>query len=465
MSVTFKHPEYNENHSKWKLIWDVLNSNVKEYIKDVDKNDKVRNCEYKDGAQLNNFTLKTKLGLIGELFRRDPECELPENLEYLKESGDDFDSSIYHIAKNCVGEALSVGRYGLLVDFPPVEGGLTEEEAQNPELYARIYEYTADNITSWHVENFQGKAKLTLVVLQEPGYKLQDDGFTLEQTVQYRVLRLIDGIYSQSVYDSDENHVSTYIPTDATGNSWNEIPFTFVGSEGISPKVNPMPLLDLAQLNIGHLQNSADFEESVYVCGQPILVFTSDQSKEEFAASNPNGIKIGARAGINLGIDGSCQLLQASPNQLADVAMKRKEEQAIMLGARLINKEADRETAESVRKRNTEETSVLLSVALNVELALERSCKYVLRFMSENYESLQQEISIKLDKQFFDKAVDANLLMAKLQLYEKGLLSREEVVKDLKLNTNSEDYLKDYIDEPVETLPEYGNQPEPTNKL
>lgn len=59
------------------------------------------------------------------------------------------------------------------------------------------------------------------------------------------------------------------IPTDYNGKQWDYIPFTFVGAIDNTPVIESAPLLELADLNLAHYIDSADFQESVYFVGQP----------------------------------------------------------------------------------------------------------------------------------------------------------------------------------------------------
>jgi hypothetical protein len=58
-------------------------------------------------------------------------------------------------------------------------------------------------------------------------------------------------------------------PKRGDGEAWNYIPFTFVGSVNNDETPDLPPLYDLAVLNVAHYRNSADYEESCYMVGQP----------------------------------------------------------------------------------------------------------------------------------------------------------------------------------------------------
>lgn len=465
MPVNDTRRDYDNIVKGWKLVRDVVISNARHYIKDIDVTDPTRCKQYKDEAQFTNFTTRTKHGLLGAVFRRDPIITLPEDIQYLQNDATGFRMPLDKFLQECVGEVLMTGRYGLLVDYPSQNENLTQAEIEARNLKARIYRYTAENIINWQEVIVDGAPVLSLVVLKEVYDSLGDDGFQWIEKTQYRVLRLIDGIYHQQIYvqqeaksqsaskqgstttqlDSQTGNeftlVAEYVPTNARGEVWNYIPFIFLGSEDNDSAIDPAPMYDLAMLNVGHLRNSADFEESVHIVGQPTLIISTEMSQEEFANANPGGVKIGARKGYNLGINGKAVFLQASPNQLADEAMKRKEEQAIMVGARLISHALDRETATAAKMRHSGETSILATICSNVEQGVELACAYIMCFMSTKPMPLDDEydedgdeigddqnlIDIQLNRQFFDKDLDPNLVMAQIQLLINGLVAKSDV--------------------------------------
>lgn len=438
MPVSSEHPQYQEIVNNWILVRDVINSRVKKYIKDVDVNDPARNVRYKDDAMLTNFTSRTRSGLVGAIFRRHPLVDLPTEVEYLKtDATGSTCEGISKLAQEITSEIIQTGRFGILTDFPVVEGdSVTAEEQEARDLKARFYKYPAESIINWKQELVDGKPFITLVVLLESTDVIDpEDGFKWNRQKQYRVLRLVAGTYTQEIYNEDGDIVSASVPTGADGEPFNTIPFEFVGSEDNDESVDILPVFDLAKLNIGHLRNSADYEESVHITGQPTLIISTQLSKDEFEDANPNGVLIGARRGHNLGEGGSATFLQAAPNQLADVAMKRKEEQAVMIGAKLITPQATNETAEAARMRHSGETSILAIIAKNVEKALVKSVGHALRFMTDQYQTIidtQDSVKIELNDQFFDANLDPNMIMAQIQLKDAKVISKQDVRNTLR---------------------------------
>lgn len=434
MPVYSTHPQYDEYVERWELVRNVVNSKVKQYIYNVapDTSDNImRNKRYKDSAQFTNFTGRTRNALVGQVFRKEMVIELPPSIEYIKDDATGQDMSLQRLAQDVTGEVLMSGRYGLLVDYPAANEGLTALEVERYNLKARIYKYNAESIINWQTTSIGGDQVLSLVVLKEDVCFVGEDGYQWQSKTQYRVLTMYDGYYVQVLYkDKEDDDPAIFEPKNARGERLTYIPFIFVGSEDNDAEIDPAPLYDIAMLNIGHLRNSADYEEMVYVTGQPSLFITTDISYEQFKEQNPQGILLGATRGYNLGQSGSAQLVQAQPTNLPDEAMKRKEEQIVMIGGRLSGQAAPNETAEAARGRHSGEVSALMIIRNNVNHALEKACEYVLDFMGSENERDQIELSINED--FFEKTLDPQKIIAKLQLYTAGIIAKTDIRDELR---------------------------------
>ena len=434
MNVSSQHPRYAWFLDRWRVVRDVVEAMASSHIRTIDINDKARSDMYRDDAVLTNFTGRTKHALIGSVFRRDPECEIPEGLEYLKEdaTGDNF--TLDQLAQQSLGEVLTTGRYGLLADFPigDVDSLDTRTKAtvEKDDLKARIYTYNAESIINWKTELIKGKVVLTMVVLEEITDDLADDGFSWVEKKQYRVLRLKDDIYQQDLYDEQGIHILTHIPHkfDGTVARFDTIPFSFIGSEDNNATIDGSPLYGLATLNVAHLKNSADQEEYLHIAGSPMLVVTSSMSTEQWDAATGGKLKLGSRHAINVGPNGNAQFLQVNATQVIDEAMKRKEDQAVMLGARLITPNSGVETAEAARIRHGSENSVLTTVVMNVSKGIEQALGFVAEF--QGIES--DDISYEVNKKFFDDNTDPQMLMAQIQLHDRGLLAKSDIMSNLR---------------------------------
>ena len=425
MGASSTHPQYDFFLPRWNLTTDVVNTTVKQYVREIDKGDRERTRQYRDNAILTNFTARTKQGLIGAVYRLDPEVELSTTVDYLTEDATGSSLTLNQLSKAIVGDVLETGRIGLLIDFPKADvGGLTQADVEANNNKARVTKYEARSIINWKTDNVGGITILSLVVLKELSAALGSDGFTWTPVIQYRALRLIEGVYVQELYNESEILIEVVVPTKSDGSEFNEIPFVFIGSENNDAVVDNSPLYDLATVNIGHYRNSADYEESVFLVGQPTPVLSVGETNiEEWMTANPDGVEWGSRKGLLVGNGGSATLLQANPNQLADEAMKRKEEQAVMLGARLITANSGVETAEAARIRHGSENSVLSNIVHNVSQGLEDAIEFVAQFMGK----AEEENLFELNDMFFDDTIDPNMIMASIQMIDRGIIAKTDL--------------------------------------
>ena len=413
MPVSTQHPDYEKSAGRWALIRSIVDNRARDYIRTPDKDDPIRTKQYKDDAILTNFTNLTLVGLVGLVFRKDLYADLPAGIEYMYENSTGSGLDIDQLSQFAISELLQTGRLGLLVDY--VENGQV----------AYIKPYSAENIINWKTKNVNGQTVASLVVLLEHVLDDQDDVFSQATKKQYRVLYLNDvNEYVQIVYNEDGEIVSSIVPKDFNGLSFGYIPFVFAGSVNNDPDVDHEPLYDLAVVNLGHYRNSADYEESIFICGQPFpVVVVGEASQEEFMSANPAGFMFGSRKGLVLAGGGNASLLQANPNQLVAEAMKEKLAQAAAIGARLISPAGGRETAEAAKIRYGSQHSALYTIVKNVESALEKALVYVCAFMGVD----GMQVEFELNEQFYEESADPNLIAQQLMMLDKGVVSVSEI--------------------------------------
>lgn len=441
MPVSTEHPNYQKYLPMWARTRDAVAGSVavkekkNEYLPVPDNNsyderkgtDTVRYRQYIKRAVFTNFTGRTKNALVGAAFRKDPIIELPEQLEYLTTDATGDGLSMTQLAKDELSNLLETGRVGLLVDYPDAGDSLTAEQVEMLNLRAAIVPYEAEAIINWKTDTVRGRRMLVSVTLAET-YLDPEDEFDHTTKTQYRVLRLRDDGYTQQLYREDEPYTQEFYPKQADGSVWDFIPFQFVGSKNNDPTIDDAPLSDIADINMAHYRNSADYEESCFLVGQPSLFITHSLSPDQFRDYNPQGIKLGSRAGHVLGETGSATLLQANPNNLVLEAMRLKEQQMVMIGARIITDRTANETAEGARIRFASENSVLGDLVGNLSEAIETCIGWVGLFMGVDTEDMKFQIN----NEFYDKSVDPQLIMSMIQLLDRQIIGDQDIFDRLK---------------------------------
>ncbi len=431
MSVTNKQLSYEQSLSKWRLVEHCVDGEQavkkagKTYLPmpnatDQSNENLIRYDQYKTRAQFVNFTGRTKKGMIGGVYRKDPIVELPSELEYLIEDASRNGVSLDNLSKLTTGEVLETGRAGLLSDFPQVEEGLTLSETKGNKAY--IINYKADQIINWH--NDAG-GTLDLVVLHEIE-EVSTNEFSFEAENRYRVLQLIDGVYMQSYYDDGGDLLWTAEPKMSDGLTFDEIPFAWVGAEDNDKAIDSAPLYDIAVVNIGHYRNSADYEESCFFVGQPTPVVSG--LTQSWVDDNGGNYMIGSRAAWLLPEGGSGTLMQAAPNQMPQQAMKDKELQMVAIGARVVQDNSGNETATTARINHTGENSALGTIADNVSAAYTNVLMWCAEFMFAN----PDDILFQLNTEFFDMSLDAQTITAQIMLVDRGIMGKTDLRDNLR---------------------------------
>lgn len=420
--VQTKHRNYEAADEKWRLIRSVVSGDTNDYLRNVGVTecDKVvgnqRQKEYEDGAIYYNFTKRTVDGMTGAVFRKDPEVELPDQILYLLDDSDGNGQGIIQQSQEVTREVIELGRGGLFVDIPsaPAEENVngevgiqtpkvvTLQDQRDGKINPKIQFYPAESIINWRTQRFGSVSKLQMIVLREEyEYQSGDNEFLYLTGFQYRVLDLDEsGNYRQRIYIYNQPGELTdtveYEPV-SNGMRMTEIPFVFIGAENNDYTIDEPPMYPLSTLNIGHYRNSADNEEFLHILGQAMLTISpSNAIAAKWKENNPDGVKFGARAGLNLGENGSAQILQAQPNNANAQAMKDKEAQAIQIGAQLITP-SSQETAEAARIKHGADTSVLASIANNVSDGYQKAIGWCLDFLGASAD----DFTFELSKDFF----------------------------------------------------------------
>lgn len=408
-NVKFTRTDYKQLRKQWEVIEDCLDGEVriKErvdlYLPRPNATDKtagniLRYDNYIKRAVFYNVTRRTINGLVGLVFQREPEIELPSSMDTMEDNADGGGVNLVQIAKDTLFMSVAYGKCGILVDYPHADEPITIAMAKQQGIGPTLTAYHPKNIINWRDAVIGGKKKLTLVVLEESEMLTQlGDEFAMEFKPQYRVLRLTDGVYTQQVYTNDgANPGPVVTPTDANGNSFDEIPFFPIGSETNTMKPTSPPAYDLATINIAHYCNSADYEESIFTVGQPTLVLTGLTQEWVKDMFSEGVVEVGSRAAISMPVGGDAKMLQAEPNMIAKEGMEAKEAQMVALGARLVKNDTTEKTATQSTYDQSNADSTLINCAQNVNDGVNEALKFAARFTGAS----DGEIVFKLNTEF-----------------------------------------------------------------
>ena len=431
---SYTRPEVVELTPRWDMIRDCISG--QEAIKfktalylpkpnpdDQSAENKQRYLDYLNRAVFYNATARTVKGLVGQVFARDPILTIPAPMDVFKVDCDGGGLPMDQFARMALAGVISYGRCGILTDYPNSTIPATADDVKKGKRRPTLTYYNAWNVVNWRTMTVGAEKLLSLVVLFESrAVADEDNGFSQSYKSYWRVLALdANGDYISQLwyYDTDEKTYYSedpFYPTDAKGQRWKFIPFTFIGSENNESSPDNPPMYDIAVLNVGHYRNSADYEEAVYCMGQPTLVITglTEQWVKQVLKNKP--IQVGSRAAVALPSGAGAELLQAQPNILAKEAMEQKEDQMKSLGAKLI--ETTQEVARTATEVGIEEastTSLLATSAKNVSHGLTQALKWAANFFSVstyNDDSVEYELNTEFDIARLDPTTIQQLIAA-----------------------------------------------------
>lgn len=413
MPVNSQHPEYKARAEDWIKCRDAFEgqSAIKaagvKYLPKLSEQTTDDYNAYKTRALFYSITSKTISALVGMASSKRPIVTHPTELDkfFLDDSGVQF----YEMLSQSLSENLLMGRFGILVDRPE-SGGL-------PELVG----YTAESIINWRTDEHGNP---TMVVLAENVAKQEsNDEFEIETEPQYRVLRLQNGVYTQSIYSEKGDFVKTVTPLNI-GKTMDFIPFFVVNPFGVGFDMHKPPVLDIVEINISHYRTSADLEHGRHFTGLPVPVVSGVDSSTK--------LRVGSMvAWVLPDHQAKAYYLEFTGQGLISLekALSEKQSQLASLSARLLdNSKKGSEAADTVRLRYMSETASLAAVARAVEALLNKAYKTVA--IMEGLE--EASVSIKLDKEFLDARLSSAELRELVGAYISGGISKETLVYNLR---------------------------------
>ncbi len=395
-----------------------------------------RNAGYICGARLYNATERTLSGMMGMLYRVEPERpELPSQLEYILDDVDGAGTSIEQQSQSVSSDVIAIGRDGLLVDMPrKPDGEITQADVAGG-FRPQIHEYKAESIIDWHQSKVNGAYVLDLLVLLEQETDLDpDDPLGIKRTPVnvYKIYKLSDeGVTVQVIRDNDGSMViAEEIPVVAAGNmKMTRIPFSFVGSKDNQPCIDKMPLETVADLNLGHYQESANLSSSSYQlsAAQPWIADDNYQRAVSNDTQNKE-VNLGEESMIVLGSGGQFDITAAPANTMAGELMKSYEEQMVSAGAQVITDGGQAETAEAARIKHASDVSILDMISENISDAYTECLKFAADFMGVDIGDARYQ----LNRDFFDTKLTPDEIRAQVEMWQGGAISKDVLDINLK---------------------------------
>ena len=392
------------------------------YLPRPTKMDEARYDSYRNRAKHFGATRRTVHAFEGLAFRQPLSVAVPASmtphLEALTTTGVSLDG----LAKLIFRETLLLGRYGVLVDFDAM--------GARPFLAG----YPAERILNWSTAVIGGQRQLTQVVLAETDYRTTADGFTEESVDAVRVLRLLDGLYTQTLYLYSNAGVVVetvdVVPT-RQGAALDFLPFVFFGVNDLEPSLELSTLNDLADTNLAYWRHSADYEWSLHLTASPTPWVTGHDASLDIG---PDGwpeteLILGSDQAIILREpEAKIGILEFQGQGLEPLrqAMLDDKQEMAALGARLLEgPPKGNETLGAFQMRSLGDTSLIACLATSLSAGLSRLLQYHAYWFGAATQPNEAKIHVALPTNFTTVRLEPPLLQALMAALQAGHISQE----------------------------------------
>lgn len=452
MPVSTPHPEYIEALPTWELVRICIagQAAVKKagvmLLPQLAGQTPEEYAAYVARANYVNCTGRTHEAMLGFLFRKPPEDDLPAGIEMLTNDADLAGSPLFSYARQVTAAACGLGRAGTLVDY--------SDDEKRPYLSF----YPALSIINWQTERVKGKQVLTLLVLAEVISRPNPaDPFNPDTVTQYRSLRLqpatengeriatcqiwetpknatagtavrnLPGTGSAAMATAGAETITKEYTFTRRGIALNFIPFVFHGADNPGTGIGKSPLEDIANINVSHFQTSADLENALHICGVPT----------PYACGFGEGdtkLFLGSKyAWTTDNVEATCGFLEFTGQGVEPLhkAIEQKQAQMAAVGAGLI--EPQKSTAESydtVALRASAETSVLARIGMLVSETISLALQ-IADWWTGTAAELNQEIKFALNTDFASAAIQPEMLTGLIAAYQQGAISKKTLFHNL----------------------------------
>lgn len=358
---------------------------------------------YQRRAQFPELVAPTVRGMIGVIHGSEWQIDLPDALMKIWERATKDGMSLEGFSRRITSEILVAGRYGVLVDLPR-EGG------DVPYLAG----YPAESILNWSEYR-------DLFVLDET--YLAREGFRWTEKEAWRVLELIDGVYSQRYYidraSSEEVEVNG-----RAGVRLDEIPFVLLGSRDLTVDIEEPPLIGVARAALAYYRLDADYRHQLYNSGQETLFIFNGEAPAYVGAGvvhvldSPQGMQSDARY-----VGPSGKTIEAHRTAMLD-----ERTNAAQAGAKLFQDGGQaQESGEARRLRFGAETATLRSIAQTSAAGLEKALRYAARMIGAD----ESEVVVMPPSRLLEPVMPAQEAVALVNAWQNGAFSYQTLYENL----------------------------------
>jgi hypothetical protein len=378
------------------------------------------NKAYRERGNFFNAVSRTVGGMSGMIFQKPPRIEkFPKPFEASLKDVTLTNVPFEMFAASAGREIVLVGRYGVLVDAPVIQ-----KEGNRPYLRG----YDAENIINWRTTRDAGDEILSMIVLREyvQGPEDPQDEFSTCIIEQYRVLQLKDKRCVSQLWRAREGagkkeytRYENEVVLVRRGTPLDFVPFVFLGATAATPDLEAPPLIDLADINLGHWRNSVDHEYGLHLVALPTPWVAGPKTSD-------GDMPIGPSVVWKLEVNGTAGMLEFSGSGLASLvtAMDEKKKQMAAMGARLLESEpTTSETASAVKMRHSGEHASLRTMAGAIEKGFTLVLQIFAWWAGTEAKPVDTKVECELNKEYLDIKATPDEVRVALTALQAGEIS------------------------------------------
>lgn len=430
------HSEYAAAQTRWAKCRDAIDGedavhgSGETYLPKLKEQSATDYSAYVMRTPFYNATARTIDGLVGMIFRKNPDVTAPAALDAIRADMTLTDSDIDELAEVIAREVIGVGRLGILVEYPQeIEGPMTQAQASALNRRPYCTTYKTECILNWRAERVNNAMQPVMITLMECVTEWSNE-FESSTVEQVRALLLEQGGYVQRVYRQIKNSKGweqfgpDIVPL-MNGSPLTYIPFMFFGPSHNGVGVQKSPVYDLVTLNLSHYRSTADLEHGAHFTGLPTAVVSgyTAAENEKLAIGSSSAWVFPDPAAKASYLEFTGQGLGALENRLLE-----KEKGMAAIGARMLAPEkAKAEAARTVQIRHSGEGAVLSTISSMIGSGLTR----VLRIMAD-WSGESAEVKVVLNKDFIDTTMTAQDVAGLVSAWQSGSISYSTLFWNLK---------------------------------
>lgn len=343
-------------------------------------------------------------------WKSDPPARVAELFDDIDLLGSDLQGYAYSL----MGQCLSFGLVGVLVDYPTVEGVRTLADEKQAGVRPYFATYPATSILGWRTA--RGPNGMALAQLRLKECVTEPDGPWGERQIeQVRVL------YPGRWEIWRKNDKAEWFLYDQGATTLDKIPFVFFYGCKTGFGTAQPPLLNLAHLNVEHWQSASDQQTILHVARVPILFakgFTETDTLTVGAGAAVQSLSEGAELSY---VEHSGAAIEAGRTSLLDL-----EDRMRQAGAELLVQRAAVATATQVASESESSRSVLQQIVEDFEDSLEAAVGLLGDWLGEPFDP-----EIELYKDFGAAGLSEKTGDFLLRAAAQGLVSGESAFRQL----------------------------------